>query len=391
MQLIGKYNCEKCLDECSLCDNNSSCISCKDKFSLLDYKNSCICLNGYYKLNGICVRCPDNCTKCGLIKNKVNCTHCIDYHEIINGLCEPKCDSNEQLVNHECVCKEDYHLENNICVKIYFDLILKLDKNNKLSLNFEESLDTDLTDLLLEILTSVNIIKFKLKKESEKIYTMSFTFGESIINNTSFVLAIKRPIYSELSKTLKNYEYSLNFYEFIYVSDSMNKIIKNSKMITQILNPTSIFLSLLTNPSFAWLLINTLKIIYFIPLSRNPLTPAVVRFCRSVTDYNIMPNIPELYIKNNSTTLPFKEARDIGIDSSIVLINLESEITLLSLVVLTLPLILILAIFKLNCLNKFLILCRKNLRYSFFIRFWLQNHLILGVYSFLNFKAVNNS
>ena len=139
------------------------------------------------------------------------------------------------------------------------------------------------------------------------------------------------------------------------------------------------------------MLINTLQIIYFIPLSRNPLTPAVVRFCLSVTDYNIVPNIPEIYIENNSTSLPFKEAKDIGIDSSLFLINFGSEITLLSLALLFLPIYLIFTIFKFNCLKKFLTFCQKNLKYSFFIRFWLQNHLLLGVYAYLNFDAVNDN
>ena len=218
---------------------------------------------------------------------------------------------------------------------------------------------------------------------------MIFTFLESVKNNTSFSIMFKSPIYSTKGNILKNSELQSNFFEFVFIPKILRNIIEKTKKSSKISASISIMISIITNPSSAWLLINTLQLIYFMPLSKKSLSPAVDKFCEAVSQYNIIPNAVELLFSKPSQYPAIDQAAKIGIDTSLIWINIGSEITLMCALLVAYPFIWVLLKLKLKFITQKLNSLLQLYKFSIFLRFWLQNHLIIGLYSIINIESVN--
>ena len=168
----------------------------------------------------------------------------------------------------------------------------------------------------------------------------------------------------------------------------MQTIIDKTKKSSKYSNSISIFIGFLTNPSSSWLLMSTLQLIYFIPISKYQLTPAVNKFCEAISQYNIYPNVPELLISEYSLPDSNDNARKIGIKTTDIWINLGSEISLFIALVFLWPVCYLISKFEIECLKNLLASILNLYSYYFFIRFWLQNHLIIGFYSMLSVESV---
>ena len=112
------------------------------------------------------------------------------------------------------------------------------------------------------------------------------------------------------------------------------------------------------------------------------------KFCKAISGYYSIPNIFEFFIDKNLIDPPFEQAIKIGIESSVLLINIGSELTLLLTLLISWPLLRLIYSLKILYLNKKLDQLLGLFKYSVFIRFWLQNHLIIGIYSLINLKLV---
>ena len=197
-----------------------------------------------------------------------------------------------------------------------------------------------------------------------------------------------KPLKSNLNKSLSKYEYRLNFSVYEYITEDIKKVLKSVSKTSQSSNSISIIFSLLSNPSAAWLLINTLQMTSFIPLSKNPLTPATTEFCKAISKTGLIPNLPELILDKNSSTVPFAQARKIGIETSVVFINIGTEITILLVTLGLYPIILIISLIQFKLISQKIQKIKDDYRYNFFIRFWIQIHLPIGIYSIINFESV---
>ena len=151
----------------------------------------------------------------------------------------------------------------------------------------------------------------------------------------------------------------------------------------------AILLSLLSNPSTAWLLLNTIQIIHFLPLSKFDLTTTSVRICKTFGQFNLIPNLPELILNPNCSTMSSELADKIGIQTTNFWINVGSEVTFLLGMIVLLPVLLVIKRYNLGFISKKVNDVVIDYRYSVFIRFWLQSHLAVGVYSLINFESVN--
>ena len=143
-----------------------------------------------------------------------------------------------------------------------------------------------------------------------------------------------------------------------------------------------------SNPSAGWVLMNSIYMIYFLPLSREPLTTTSTKFCASIGNFKSFFNIAELFLDEDNNEQTFDELRKVGIKTSNFWINTGAYFTFLLGITLASPFIFLISKLKIPIISLKTKEIFLNYKYSFFIRFWLQNYLIIGVYSLISLTLV---
>ena len=164
---------------------------------------------------------------------------------------------------------------------------------------------------------------------------------------------------------------------------------KNTESANKISSVVIISLALVSNPSAAWVLLNTMQFIYFLPISHYPFTPTAIKFCKAIGKFDTKTNVPKVIMNKKSLSVPMIQARKIGIQSSSLWINLGSDVTLLAGVCILFPIVYLLSRTNLGKFSQKVKEIKKNYRYSLFIRFFLQKSLAIGMFSFLCFNSVS--
>jgi len=128
-----KKICEPCtIPYCSTCEGNpEKCLSCKETKVLYDNQCKDYCEISYFKDNGYCKPCSNNCIKCNSL---FPCEQCNKDYYLKEGYCVDNCNYIGYVaVNRNCdkcsnkcrncstpnicdVCEEGYLIKNNICV-----------------------------------------------------------------------------------------------------------------------------------------------------------------------------------------------------------------------------------------------------------------------------------
>ena len=151
---------------------------------------------------------------------------------------------------------------------------------------------------------------------------------------------------------------------------------------------SAIAIGIVSNPSAAWAVLNTIQLISLMPLNYNPLTTGIKEFCSSLGGYSFISN-PMPYIFSRDIYDPaYEEAKEYGITTSCFWINIGPTIA-----VFVGMLILWLIVWILTKINfgKIILKLIKNLgnyRYSVFLRFLAQAYLNTGLFSFIQVKSV---
>lgn len=118
--------CEPCDNACLQCNGptNSHCLQCSDGYIY----NANVCLNPniicpdyFYNSFGLCLSCPNNCSKC---LDSTTCIKCVSGFSLINGICKNcfdfscECDDKcENCENGVCLkCQENTFLRNGVCL-----------------------------------------------------------------------------------------------------------------------------------------------------------------------------------------------------------------------------------------------------------------------------------
>ena len=104
---LTNNTCEKCTENCRVCDNSETCNICSGTYKLLP-NGKCAekCDDGYVAINNVCERCNDKlCKVCSQDKNCVKCLE-NNYLKLVDG-------------QNICVdnCGEGYYLEVDTCKK----------------------------------------------------------------------------------------------------------------------------------------------------------------------------------------------------------------------------------------------------------------------------------
>ncbi|OMJ90959.1 hypothetical protein SteCoe_6627 [Stentor coeruleus] len=373
------YSCEKCSLECKTCSSFSNCLSCVDPNEIITNSGICekLCNKSEYLYNGICNPCKKLCLDCKSDK-----------------ICN-QCDMNTILTDGICQCIKGYKELDNQCISSNFTANLDINTNNKLQLTFEKPLEEKLIAQEITIKT-IPIISFDIKfyEHTSKIYYITPNFESSVKNGTILTLTItKNPLYSNDSSLLINYEFSviLNPIDNNKATTLSTETAKKIEAATQTVVTTSIGISIVSNPAAVWALINTLQLIYYLPLGSTPMTKGLQVFCSSLGNYNIIPNPMSIFFSYNLTTSPYHEANDFGLETSVFLINIGPNLLILFSFIILWPLLFLLSKLATGWIKRKSNTLLIKYKYRFFIRFWTQVYIDIIIYAFIQLKSTSKS
>ena len=374
MFLYGR-RCVNCSEMCGTCLNSSFCTSCKDKTrKIVDGVCVKTCPDRSYNKNDTCVECPRLCTKC-------------------SETCE-KCVENSFLdLNSECYCNQGFTERNNDCEENIFTAHFRVLSNRFCRILFSENIyNLNSSDFNFSIgnRSDFEVNLLKIKKNSE--YVFGFIFKNEVKEGTFIYVNItKKPLYSKKYSRLNDYEFIGILPQFIpvVIDPGVQAVLNSSVAAAQTMVSSSVGAALISNPSAAWALLNTIQILIYLPLNSNKMTENIKRFLSGFSGYNIIPNVMKFVFSHDSCSEPYLEARRFGINTCVFLLNMGPNFMTLISVLLIWPFI--------YCLSK----CKKgkiaakslkllgNYRYSFFLRYWTQIYLEAGIFAIIQIKSVN--
>ena len=334
---------------------DSSCIKCS--------QNECLDCPQGFDLMGKCLPCPSLCSKCD---TKLECIECT---------------KNSYSYDRSCICYKGFSKSKNKCVEVFFYSNLTINFQNRIFLAFSEPVIFTNNDFRVYIerklyqknMTKVNYSKYIITPDyQDKI------FGDIQIE----ILITKSNLYSKFNSSLYNY----NLTGFLNFSSSKSSQ-STSNPTFQIMTFIAIALASLSNPSSLWAMLNTIQLIYYMPLNSVPYTDLLRETTDSLIDYSIVPNIFSIVSCPAATSPPSKNVKRFGIKSSVLLLN--SGPIWLSFIS---SLISITFIFILTKILDSSIKLKKlysKLKFNLLIRFWIEAYLDLGLLAFIQTTSVN--
>ena len=326
-------------------------------------------------MSGTCYPCPSLCGVCSEI-NK--CTSCVD---------------NASMTNGQCLCSEGYFLVNNTCEAVYFYAFMLVNfvgGYNKLILSFSEAVASQLnaSDFSISVSGPTPSSVVFYKKDSQN-YSFKLAFATNVLADTPVSLSILlNPLVSASNSRLKNYVLSGSLFSCKPVNPSDTGIASGAAAAAQSSVTVAVGAGMISNPAAAWALINTIQIISYIPLNSNPLTPNLQTFCTAMNNFNLIPNPMAFIFNSSSTSEPYTEASNYGMNTSVFWINIGQDLIMIFGMIAIWPFVFLLSKLHLGKITKRLLKVSTNYKYSVFIRFWIQSYLDFGIYSLVQLKAV---
>ena len=380
----GKYFesnfCLECSDECLTCKDYSYCLSCKDS-SKTPVSGTCLlqCDIGYFNRNGECEQCPVLCSVC------TNTSYCSE------------CKNSSFLFNNICGCSVGYKEAQSMCVKQYFKANLSVSSKNIVSIVFNESVSVSL---------KAENFSFQIDNQSDfELSLLKNKFNKELLFGLVFKNSVKAgtKIYGEIliedlrSKTgafLKNNRLSGELSEFTFLNPYKNDALleaslTSSKSSVTVAVSSSLFSALISDPSAAWALLNTIQLLNYIPINSLPLTDTLKIFLSDKAKYNIIPNFYAKHYPQNTSGRPYLEARRYGIQTSVLIQSIGPSLILFLCITSLWPFAFLLSKFSSGKFAAKIIKLLGNYKFSFFLRFWTQMYLEIGIYAVIQLKAVS--
>ncbi|OMJ71366.1 hypothetical protein SteCoe_30452 [Stentor coeruleus] len=365
-------NCKPCDISCIKCSNEINCLECKENY-ILDSNNKCvkICNTQQFEYLGICYDCPDLCLTC----NKNSCLTCED---------------NSQIQGINCTCLWGYKGKT-VCEKTYFTASIEINKNNDVNIKFTEEINEDLgyedfnitsldkCDLSYEFFKNDAICHFSI--ENCQDMAEGFTIKIEII---------KENVRSVSGSFLDKYIFEGEVYGInseVDISQGLKNIVNSTNIIMKTTLCATIASGLMGSPSCIWIFFNTIDILSFLPLGGVPYTERIDFFLESIGGLKILPNPFSMLFNINNYSEPYKQAKDYGFTTSYIIINGFSLLFNFLLLLGLIPLLYIAHKILPKIISEKCYRIIKDYKFNYFIRFWTQSYLSLGILSFVQIKS----
>ncbi|OMJ66271.1 hypothetical protein SteCoe_36945 [Stentor coeruleus] len=371
------FSCEKCDKTCKSCNSSTFCLSCANSSDTITKTGEChvTCSSGYYYKDEICLSCLDLCNNCS---DSLSCNSCVDNANM----------ETSPLI--KCLCDEGYEKNSRICEAKYFKAKISVNVKNRISIQFDEILKNDLIKENFEIsIENIKSFTYSVKKKDFKIFYLLLQFIEDVKDGTRFNLTItKTPLRSKNGKILEKYIYSGNLHEYLTISKVIVAMANSTKAVTQVVVSSSLGSSVVSNPAAAWMIINTIQLISYIPLNSNPMPDGLDAFITGLGGYTEMIPNPFAYIFDSRTLSdPYLQARKFGTKTSVFWINIGPSMVTFLLILSMWPFLYFFSKFNLGKISIKIKKTLKNYRYNFFLRFWIQAYLDIGVASLIQLRS----
>ncbi|OMJ80682.1 hypothetical protein SteCoe_19018 [Stentor coeruleus] len=382
--LTSSSICLECNSECKTCENGISCLTCKTENTEVNLQGLCSCKENFYLsvINNVeeCLPCNTTCKTC---ENSTSCLTCKTANAVPN------------LNDNACSCPRGY-INTTECIKSYFGFSLDVSDGNIITIMFQETLDNDLNTSYVEIThkNTVNV-KFVFENSSKNEYNFSTQAIDTIPEGYNIKVNINEENLRSKDGNFFDYKSkstNLHYMNAIYVSSKTTEAIVNStKTMTKMFISSSIVSGIVSNPSFAWILINTLQIITYLPLNSISYTKSLTDFFASLNSMSFIPNPFNYIFENSNNYQPYLEARRYGIDTSYFLVNTGPLFANFIFFITLIPIIYLASKIPFgNLALKFSNLL-LNYRYSFFLRFWMQSYLDMGLMALIQLRSEKNN
>jgi hypothetical protein len=235
----------------------------------------------------------------------------------------------------------------------------------------------------------LEVILLKTKGKSE--YEFSLNFRDAVENGTELGINITfEKVYSSEGSQLRNYRLKafLPKYSPVTINPSVQLALNYTPAIVQAATSISIGAALTSNPSSAWILLNSIQLLSLLPLNSNNMTSSLRTFFFGFSGFNLLPNFLEYIFDSSSSSEPYLEARRYGIKSSVLFLNTGKSLSILIITLLIYPLVLCLSKCNKGKITAKMIKILGNYKYSFFLRFWTQTFLELMVFGLVQLRSV---
>ncbi|OMJ76430.1 hypothetical protein SteCoe_24215 [Stentor coeruleus] len=267
-----------------------------------------------------------------------------------------------------------------------------VDEQNNLIIKFEKSLNATLEkpDFHTEISSSIKT-DFTIKQLSDSMYELKIIASETIQNNTKITLIVLKSNlkstddyifdYSELVLSLF-YSYK-SFESFKQLAELMN----SSKPLCQAAASSVVASSVISNPSILWSIMSCMDAMAYLPISEIEYSDNLIGFFSSFGSLQVFPNPFEYIFTVSNSTKPYDRALKYGFTSSFMFYNAG---ILLANFIVSISLIPVFLIGKKVLKNNLGEWCKKMLesyKYAYFIRFFVQSYLDLGLLALIQIKS----
>jgi hypothetical protein len=401
--MCGDFLCEKCENvfRCEKCGNNSElyngkcvcsegfyfdhsgCSPCQVGCKKCDKISCFACEKGYYS-DETCLKCSEYCSEC----NEKSCLSCIESFYLEQGSCYKECHSLCSICSFgKCLeCEENSYLEVNTCIEIELNLNISVTYSNDLILLFSEDLNSDLIPSCLSVSTQNNSVDIKINPDSQKKFIISLNLKEKVSENQELILIFLCNITSSKNSKLSITEYTISLH-----SSTKENTVKtyeitreNYEKVTLATTSSLIGISLF-NPNFSslWSFLSSIQLISFLYLLNVPVSERTRGLLVGLRKYLIFPNIFYYLLDDDGISHQFSKLEDFKYRKNSFLVNSGTTLSMflfgIALFVLMKIFEKILRSFSKTKLKKNLKEFFENYKYSFFIRFWIQNYAEIAV------------
>ena len=141
-----------------------------------------------------------------------------------------------------------------------------------------------------------------------------------------------------------------------------------------------------SNPSALYSILNTIQMIIFMPLNSVKYPEKLRKLSSSLIVYNVVPNFFGYCFDSNSTSVPYREAYQFGIQSSVIFLNAGALFTIFFAFLFILGALI--AFEKMFPKNQKLAEMKLKSQFGLFLTVWIQGYLEFGIYSIIQLKSV---
>ena len=385
--VLNKYKCIECKDETFYNEIINKCQDCGDNCLYCNKSNKAVCFiceEGFIMINNSCTKCKyktyynevlNKCEDCGelceICESLEKCSQCVEHGSLINGTCE---------------CNRGF-INKNGCIKDYFYANLSISFNNDITIIFSEPLKKELSKDSFSVEINKEVVNVEIiEKDSVHLkIAINSGFQKISVNKYEAVIVFLKEIYSVNGSPL----YAKSFKAQLYTNLASTQDLGISKSYLKSTISSAITASAFTSiifldPSTIFNLMNMIELFNCVVLYDIEIHESLVQFIEDLNSQLQIPNIFKLFLSSNSKT-PENYSR-LSYNSSLFILNAGMNLPSLFFIFFLYAIVSKLSLSSNKKIKKIFKLVLSKIKYSIFIRFYIQTCFQISVCCYISLK-----